>query len=79
MPGCSVMPGWVLAASGTCQAVAGYGRQSNHEGVLFGQKEMVSPGMEARARHEAVGVSVSDVFYDETEVLRQIPPKYPQY
>ena len=71
------MPGWVLAASGTCQAVAGYGRHSNHEGMPCDQKEMVSPGMEAHVQHEAV--EVSGVFYYKTDVLRQIRSKYPNY
>ena len=70
------MPGLVLAASGTCQAVTGYGRQSNHEDMPCDQKEMVSPGMEAHVQHEAVGVSVSDC---EIEVSRQIRSEYPKY
>jgi len=66
------MPSWVLAASGMCHAVAGYGRQSNREGMPCDQKEWVFPGMEACVQHQAVGFSVSDAFCYETEVLRQI-------
>lgn len=40
---------------------------------------MVSHGTKAQIRHEAVDVSVSDAFYDETEVLRQIGSEYPKY
>lgn len=60
------MPALMLAASGTCQAVAGYGRQSYRGGMPCDQKEMISPGMEARVQHEAVGVFVSHVFCYET-------------
>lgn len=40
---------------------------------------MVSHGTKAQVQHEAVDVSVSDAFYDETEVLRQIGSEYPKY